>query len=117
SSTAHTTSSKAHRSGPPAASCAARFETGFALTILIFMQPSASSRTEFAADVRAGLTKPGQKELLSKYLYDGLGTALFEAITHLAEYGLTRADTRLLAAHAGDIAQAFNDDVAVAEFG
>jgi dimethylhistidine N-methyltransferase len=81
------------------------------------MQPSASSRTEFAADVRAGLTKPGQKELPSKYLYDGLGTALFEAITHLAEYGLTRADTRLLTAHAGDIAQAFKDDVAVAEFG
>jgi L-histidine N-alpha-methyltransferase len=32
---------------------------------------------EFAADVRAGLTKPGQKELLSKYLYDDVGSALF----------------------------------------
>lgn len=81
------------------------------------MPPSASSQTEFAADVRAGLTRPDQKELLSKYLYDELGTALFEAITHLPEYGLTRADTRLLAAHAGDIAAAFSSGVSVAEFG
>lgn len=90
------------------------------------MPRSASSRTEpasdvalteFAADVRIGLTKPVQKELPSKYLYDELGTALFEAITHLPEYGLTRADTRLLSAHAGDIVEVFSGAVAVAEFG
>jgi len=51
---------------------------------------------EFAADVRAGLTRPGQKELPSKYLYDELGSALFEAISHLPQYGLTRADERSL---------------------
>jgi dimethylhistidine N-methyltransferase len=54
------------------------------------------SVTEFEADVRAGLSRPGQKELYSKYFYDDLGTALFEAITLLPEYGLTRADLRLL---------------------
>jgi L-histidine N-alpha-methyltransferase len=54
------------------------------------------SFAEFEADVRAGLTKAGQKELYSKYFYDDLGTALFEAITLLPEYGLTRADLRLL---------------------
>jgi L-histidine N-alpha-methyltransferase len=43
---------------------------------------------EFAADVRAGLTKPVQKELLSKYLYDDVGSALFEVISRLPEYGL-----------------------------
>ncbi len=32
---------------------------------------------EFAADVRAGLTEPRQKELPSKYLYDNVGSALF----------------------------------------
>jgi hypothetical protein len=32
---------------------------------------------EFAADVRASLTIPGQRELPSKYLYDELGSALF----------------------------------------
>ena len=60
--------------------------------------------TEFEADVRAGLTKPGQKELYSKYFYDDLGTALFEAITLLPEYGLTRADLRLLRKHAHELA-------------
>ncbi|HSU88882.1 MAG TPA: L-histidine N(alpha)-methyltransferase, partial [Terriglobia bacterium] len=58
------------------------------------------SIAEFEADVRAGLTQAGQKELYSKYLYDDLGTALFEAITLLPEYGLTRADLRLLDRHA-----------------
>jgi uncharacterized SAM-dependent methyltransferase len=57
--------------------------------------------TEFAADVRAGLTKPEQRELPSKYLYDEVGSELFEAICLLPEYGLTRADTRLLQQYAG----------------
>ena len=58
---------------------------------------------EFAADVRAGLTRRGQKELPSKYLYDDVGSALFEVISVLPEYGLTRADERLLRRHAYDI--------------
>ncbi len=61
------------------------------------------SITEFESDVRAGLTRAGQKELYSKYLYDDLGSALFDAITLLPEYGLTRADLRLLAGHAPEI--------------
>lgn len=87
------------------------------------MQPSISSRiddpdiAEFAADVRTGLTKPGQKELHSKYLYDELGSALFEAITHLPEYGLTRADERILQAHAREIAEQAGAPIAVAELG
>ena len=51
---------------------------------------------QFAVDVHAGLTKRGQKELPSKYLYDDIGSALFEVISLLPEYGLTRADERLL---------------------
>src|ERR1700757_2137489 len=72
---------------------------------------------EFAADVRAGLTKPGQKELLSKYLYDDVGSALFEVISHLPEYGLTRADERLLRRHASEIVDRLSGSVAVAELG
>src|SRR5947209_9251361 len=72
---------------------------------------------EFASDVRAGLTKSGEKELHSKYLYDELGSALFEAITLLPEYGLTRADSRLLRTHAHDIADLIPLPVAVAELG
>src|SRR5258706_14208591 len=77
-------------------------------------QISRRSVSEFAADVRAGLSKP-QKELHSKYFYDDLGSALFEAITHLPEYGLTRADERLLHAHASDIATLIPSPCAVIE--
>jgi dimethylhistidine N-methyltransferase len=72
---------------------------------------------EFAADVRAGLTQPGQKELLSKYLYDDVGSALFEVISVLPEYGLTRADERLLRRHAHDIVERLPSPVVVAELG
>ncbi len=72
--------------------------------------------SEFAAGVRAGLSKP-QKELHSKYLYDELGSALFEAITFLPEYGLTKADERLLREHAGDIAGLVPDPRIVIELG
>src|SRR6185437_15611516 len=72
---------------------------------------------EFGLDVRAGLLKHGQKELHSKYLYDDLGSALFEAITHLPEYGLTRADERLLETHAGVIARIIRMPASVVELG
>ncbi|MGB9235481.1 MAG: L-histidine N(alpha)-methyltransferase [Terriglobales bacterium] len=72
---------------------------------------------EFASDVRAGLTQPGQKELPSKYLYDDVGSALFEVISHLPEYGLTRADERLLRRHADEIVDRLTGPVAVAELG
>src|ERR1700685_42537 len=70
---------------------------------------------EFAADVRAGLTKLGQKELLSKYLYDDVGSALFEVICRLPEYGLTRADERLLRRHGHDIGKLLATPVSVAD--
>ncbi len=68
---------------------------------------------EFACDVRNGLSKT-QKELPSKYLYDELGSALFDAITVLPEYGLTRADQRLLDLHAAELPREF---AGVIEFG
>jgi dimethylhistidine N-methyltransferase len=55
--------------------------------------------------------------LLSKYLYDDVGSALFEVICHLPEYGLTRADERLLQRHAGDIVDRLPAPIAVAELG
>ncbi len=53
----------------------------------------------------------------SKYLYDDLGSALFEVISALPEYGLTRADERLLRRHASDIVARLSKPVAVAELG
>lgn len=72
---------------------------------------------EFAADVRTGLTLSGQKELPSKYLYDDVGSALFEVISVLPEYGLTRADERVLQRHADEIVEQVAGPVAVAELG
>ena len=84
--------------------------------MLVHAIPS-NATYEFAADVRAGLTRTGQKELPSKYLYDNVGSALFEVISHLPEYGLTRADERLLRRHADEIVDRLSGPVAVAELG
>ena len=75
------------------------------------------ARSDFAGDVRAGLLRTGQKELLSKYLYDEIGSALFEVISVLPEYGLSRADERLLRRHATDIVSRLKSHVLVAELG
>ncbi len=71
----------------------------------------------FAADVRAGLSQPEQKQLPFKYFYDDVGSALFEVISVLPEYGLTRADERLLKKYANRIATSIPASVVVAELG
>jgi len=71
----------------------------------------------FACDVRDGLSKPGQKELPCQYFYDEVGSALFEAITVLPEYGLTRADARLVRGLAPELAGYFDGQPIVAELG
>ncbi len=89
------------------------YKEHFMLTHAITADPA----LEFAAEVRAGLTRSGQKELPSKYLYDDVGSALFEVISVLPQYGLTRADERLLRRHAHEIVEQVPGPVAVAELG
>jgi dimethylhistidine N-methyltransferase len=72
--------------------------------------------SEFAAEVRLGLSKD-PKTLPCRYFYDAVGTALFQAISVLPEYGLTRADDRLIRAHAPRIAAALPGAVSVIELG
>ena len=58
--------------------------------------------TTFARDVRRDLAlRP--KQLQSKYLYDALGSSLFEAICRLPWYRITRAEQRLLERHAPEV--------------
>jgi L-histidine Nalpha-methyltransferase len=71
----------------------------------------------FARDVRAGLTRAEQKTLPCRYFYDELGSSLFEAITVLPEYGLTRADERILQTHATSIVDRLPRNLVVAELG
>ena len=77
----------------------------------------ASQLSGFAADVLTGLTDPRGKWLLAKYFYDDLGSALFEAITLLPEYGLTRADEHLLFTHAAAITRIAGQPATVVELG
>jgi L-histidine N-alpha-methyltransferase len=72
---------------------------------------------DFASDTRNGLTKSNQKELPSKYLYDAIGSKLFEVIAELPEYGLTRADERLLRRYASEIVERIPGEVIVCELG
>lgn len=72
--------------------------------------------SQFALDVAEGLSLK-QKKLTPRYFYDDLGAALFEAITLLPEYGLTRADERLISQHAPQIVRETGVVWAVAELG
>jgi L-histidine Nalpha-methyltransferase len=56
------------------------------------------------ADVRSGLTAP-QKSLPPKYFYDERGSELFDQITRLPEYYLTRAEASILAERSAEIAE------------
>ncbi len=57
---------------------------------------AAVSTAQFAADVQYYLTLT-PRQLPSRYFYDALGSALFDAICQLPWYRITRAETRLLA--------------------
>jgi L-histidine N-alpha-methyltransferase len=72
---------------------------------------------EFAQAVADGLTQKGQKSLPPSWFYDDVGSALFEAITVLPEYGLTRAEASLFSKSAADIVRTSNRPALVVELG
>ena len=82
----------------------------------IAVAPAAQSLEQFAADVRHYLALT-PRQLPSKYLYDPLGSALFDAITQLPWYSLTRAEAGLLQAHAADIFDAADRVTTILELG
>ena len=57
------------------------------------------------------------KQLQSKYLYDGLGSSLFEAICFLPWYRITRAEARLLRRFAGEMVGELLDPLTLVELG
>ncbi len=78
--------------------------------------PRAAATHSFADDVRTGLcAKP--KALSSKYFYDALGSALFDAITLLPEYYLTRAETEILREWGWEIVRVLDEPVEFLELG
>src|SRR5712692_773654 len=76
----------------------------------------ADARAAFALDVRYYLSQD-PRQLPSRYLYDTLGSCLFEAICRLPWYPITRAETRLLAAHRDEIFTAATPLTRIVELG
>lgn len=70
----------------------------------------------FRDAVLAGLSPP-RKTLPSCWLYDARGCELFNAITRLDDYYLTRAETAILSRHAPDIARFCGEGAALLEYG
>jgi dimethylhistidine N-methyltransferase len=75
-----------------------------------------ASAQQFAADVQYYLAL-SPRQLPSWYLYDALGSALFEAICRLPWYGITRAESRLLATHGADVFRQLEPVSAIVELG
>jgi L-histidine N-alpha-methyltransferase len=82
----------------------------------LYRDPQPARVASFADDVRTGLgLRP--YTLMPKYFYDDLGSALFETITHLPEYYLTRVERDLLATYASEIVAAFDEPLELIELG
>jgi L-histidine N-alpha-methyltransferase len=82
----------------------------------LYRDPHPVRVASFAEDVRTGLgLRP--YTLMPKYFYDDLGSALFEAITHLPEYYLTRVERDLLATYGSQIVASFKEPLELVELG
>lgn len=78
--------------------------------------PQTRSEDSFAAAVQKGLSLP-KKEIPSRFFYDIEGSRLFEQITRLPEYYLTRCETEILERFPGEIIDSAGDDFQIVEFG
>jgi dimethylhistidine N-methyltransferase len=90
--------------------------TGSSGRLEIRSGPKPERAASFADDVLAGLCAT-RKHIPSKYFYDELGSALFDAITLLPEYYLTRAETEILRQWGWEIVRAIGNPVEFLELG
>src|SRR5687767_14494532 len=70
--------------------------------------PESTLTDAFAADVVRDLQRT-PKQLQARYLYDPLGSSLFDAICRLPWYRITRSEAMLLCRHARDIADRLSE--------
>lgn len=73
------------------------------------LSDAADFKAQMTRDVRRGLTAD-KKTIPSIYFYDDHGSELFEEITLLPEYYLTRAETEILETHAAEIMTSVQPD-------
>ncbi|MDQ6926460.1 MAG: L-histidine N(alpha)-methyltransferase [Candidatus Eremiobacteraeota bacterium] len=91
-------------------------QPGLTDRFVLHRDPHPARVASFAEDVRSGLSaRPFS--LSPKYFYDDLGSALFEAITRLPEYYLTRVERDLLATYGREIAGALAGPLELVELG
>lgn len=67
-------------------------------TVLRHLRPERDEHAAMAAQVRAALLEQPLRRIPCKYFYDERGSALFDQITRLPEYYLTRVEDRILSA-------------------
>lgn len=82
----------------------------------LFEVTSDRTQTTFCAEVDTGL-RQSPKSLPTRYLYDHEGSELFESITDLPEYYLTRCETQILRDHADEIIRECGQLGSIIEFG
>src|SRR5256885_15292749 len=84
----------------------------------VFPSDAKTLRTRIARSVRDGLTRT-PKRLPSWLFYDDAGSALYEQITTLPEYYLTRAEAEIFRMHGDTIAWVAGEGsrIALAELG
>lgn len=80
------------------------------------LQIHQDERPAIQAEIRAGLLRP-QAEVAPKYLYDALGSRLFEAITELSEYYPTRTEAAILRQCAPELATALPQGAVLIDLG
>jgi L-histidine N-alpha-methyltransferase len=80
------------------------------------LEPHPAQVDPFLADVLRGLRAP-VKELPCKYFYDEAGSALFERITMLDEYYLTRIEVSITRRHVAEMADLLGSRCLVIEYG
>ncbi len=86
------------------------------MSALAFYELHRHNPEAVAAELSAGLLAP-QAHTSPKYLYDKLGSCLFDAITELPEYYPTRTEAAILAQHQHDIAAALPAGAALVDLG
>jgi L-histidine N-alpha-methyltransferase len=78
--------------------------------------PPLEAIRDFARDVARDLAL-SPRQIQSRYLYDALGSSLFESICRLPWYRITRAEARLLTRWASEMVAPLEDPVTLLELG
>ena len=84
--------------------------------LTLVQAPPRAAGQSFSEAVIEGLSKL-QKTLPSRFLYDQRGSVLFEQITGLPEYYLTRCEQTLLDGNAREMVRALGPHLEIVEFG